>query len=69
MIFNPFKYSGISCSLDKNEDDMFRGYEDFEKGNETIEIENEQGSDQEDEYIYVVVHQIRYVEFIFNRFQ
>ena len=51
MIFSSFKYSGISCSLDASEDDMFRGYEDFGKGSETIEIENEEGSDQEDEYI------------------
>ena len=28
IIFNYFKYSGISCSLDGSEDDMFRGYED-----------------------------------------
>ena len=46
MIFNSFKYSGISCSLDASEDHMFRGYEDLEKGSQTIEIENEQGSDQ-----------------------
>ena len=51
MIFNSFKYSGISCSLNKSEEDMFRGYEDLEKGNENIEIENEEGLDQEDEYI------------------
>ena len=30
---------------------MFRGYEDLEKGSKIIEKENEQGSDQEDEYI------------------
>ena len=51
MIFNSFKYSGISCSLDGSQDDMFRGYEDLEKEDETIEIENEERSDQEDEYI------------------
>ena len=51
MIFNSFKYSGISCSLDASEHDMFRDYEDLEKGRETIEVENEQGSDQEDKYI------------------
>ena len=31
MIFNSFKYSGISWSLDACEDDIFRGYEDLEK--------------------------------------
>ena len=51
MISNSFKYSGISCSLDASEDDMFRSYEDLERKKETIEIENEQGLDQEDEYI------------------
>ena len=35
-----FKYSGISCSLDGSEDDILLGYEDFEKGSETIEIKN-----------------------------
>ena len=43
MRFNSFKYSGISCSLDGSEDDMFRDYED-------LEIEYEEGSDQQDEY-------------------
>ena len=51
MIFNSFKYSGISCSLDGSEEDMFQGYEDFENGRETIEIENEEGSDRQDECI------------------
>ena len=37
MIFNSFKYSGISCSLDRSENDPFRDYEDLEKGSETIE--------------------------------
>ena len=41
MIFNSFKYSGVSCSSDASEDDMFRCNEDLEKGSETIEIENE----------------------------
>ena len=31
MIFNSFKYSGISNSLDGSEDDQFRGYEDIDK--------------------------------------
>ena len=30
---------------------MYRGYEDLEKWSETIEIDNEQGSDQEHEYV------------------
>ena len=51
MMFDSFKYSGISSSFDGSEDDMFLGYVDLEKGSETIEIENEEGSDQEDEYI------------------
>ena len=37
--------------MDGNEDDMFRGYEDLEKGSETIKIVNKEGSDQEAEYI------------------
>ena len=28
-LFNSFKYSAISCSLDSSEDDMFWGYEDL----------------------------------------
>ena len=40
IIFNSFKYSSISNSLDGNEDDNFRGYEDREKGNEINQIEN-----------------------------
>ena len=31
MIFNSFKYSEISNSLDGSEDDQFRGCEDIEK--------------------------------------
>ena len=31
MIFNSFKYSRISNSLVKSEDDRFRGYGDIEK--------------------------------------
>ena len=37
--------------IDGSEDDMFQGYEDLQKGSETREIENEQVSDQQDEYI------------------
>ena len=29
MIFNIFKYSGISNSFDESENDLFRGYEDI----------------------------------------
>ena len=31
IMFNPFKYSAISNSLDRNEDDLYRGYEGKEK--------------------------------------
>ena len=31
MIFNPFKYSGISYSLEGSEDDQFRGCEDIQR--------------------------------------
>ena len=41
MIFNSFKYSGISSSLDGSEDGQFRGYEDIWKENEIIQIEND----------------------------
>ena len=41
MIFNSFKYSLISSSLDGTEDGKFRGYEDIEKGNEIIKIDND----------------------------
>ena len=51
MIFNSFKYSGVSCSLDGSEYDMLWGYEDLEKGRKIIEIENVEESDQQDEYI------------------
>ena len=40
MIFNSFKYSGISNSLNGNEDDQFRGYEDIVRGNEITKIGN-----------------------------
>ena len=58
MIFNSFKYSRISCSLDRSEDGISRGYEDLQKGIETIEINHEEGSDQEDEYVTSSIHQI-----------
>ena len=31
MIFNSFKYSGISSLLGGSEDNQFRGYEDIDK--------------------------------------
>ena len=48
-IFNSFKYSWISNSLDENEDGQFRGYEDIEKGNEIIQIQIE----SDDDYDYL----------------
>ena len=39
MIFSSFEYSRISNSLDWDEDDEFRGYEDIEKGKVVIQIE------------------------------
>ena len=50
MIFNSFKYYGISCSLDGNEFYKFRGFEYLEKVFTIFEIENEE-LDQDDEYI------------------
>ena len=41
MIFNSFKYSWISNSLDGSKDDQFREYEDIEKRNEIIRIKND----------------------------
>ena len=48
---NSFKYSGISSEIDGREDHQFRGDEDLEKGNDTIELENEEAFDQEDHYV------------------
>ena len=50
MISNSFKYSRISNELDGSEDHQFRGYEDLEKRNEIIELENKKAIDQEDDY-------------------
>ena len=41
MIFNSFKYSRISNSLDESEDNQFREYENIEKGNDIAKIEND----------------------------
>ena len=41
MIFN-FLYSRINSLLGWSEDHQFRGYEDIEKGNEIIRIENDE---------------------------
>ena len=49
VLFNSFKYSGISCLLDGNEDDMFRGYEDEET--EVKQQKLRMNKDQEHEYI------------------
>ena len=38
MIFNSFKYSGMSNLLDGSKDDQFKEYEDIEKRNENIRI-------------------------------
>ena len=38
IIFNIFKYSGISNSLDESEDDKFRGYKD--KNNMKLDYPN-----------------------------
>ena len=51
MIFNSFKFSGISSSFDGSEDDQFRGYEHLEKGNEIVELENDEALDQDDDYV------------------
>ena len=51
MIFNSFKFSGISSSLDGSEDDQFRGYEHLEKGNKIVELENDEALDQNDDYV------------------
>ena len=42
MILNSFIYAWISSSLDLSEDHQFRG---LEKGNGTIELENEEALD------------------------
>ena len=51
IIFNSFKYAGISSELVGSEDHQFRGYEDLDKGYETIKLESEETLDQEDDYV------------------
>ena len=51
MNWYSIKYSGISNSLDLSEDDQFRGYEDIEKGNEIIQIENDEDEYLDDDYV------------------
>ena len=51
MIFNSFTFSWISSSLDGSEDDEFRGYENLEKGNEIVELENDEALDQDEDYV------------------
>ena len=50
MILNSFRYARISSELDRSEHHQFRVYQDLEKGNETIELENEEALDQENGY-------------------
>ena len=40
IILNSFKYAGICSELEGSEDLQFTSYEDLEKGNETIQLEN-----------------------------
>ena len=51
IILNSFKYAWISSELDESEDYQFRSDEDLEKGDETIELGNEEALDQEDAYV------------------
>ena len=51
MIFNSFKYSGISNLLDDCEDDEFRWNEHLEKWNEIIHIENDDELYLDDDYV------------------
>ena len=51
MIFNSFKFSGISSSFDGSEEDQFRGYEHLEKGNEIVKLENGEALDQDDDHV------------------
>ena len=44
-------YLGISNSLDGSEDGLFRGYEDIKKGNEIIQIENDDDLYLDDDYV------------------
>ena len=49
MILISFKYAGICSEFDGSEDNRFRGYEDWEKENEILVLENEEALDQEDD--------------------
>ena len=52
--WNDFKFIlifNISSELDRSEDHQFRGYEEFEKGKEAIELENEEALDWENNYV------------------
>ena len=54
--------------MDGSENDMFREYKYLQKGSETIEIENEQGSNQDD-YIASSSSSDLYKLNFFKRFQ
>ena len=51
MTLNSLKYAGISSSLDWSEDYQFWSFINLGKGNETIELKNEEVLDQEDDYV------------------
>ena len=54
--------------LDKSEDGISLSYEDLQKGIETIEIDHEEGSDEEDEDVTRSIHQISISLIIKKRF-
>ena len=49
-----------SNSLDRSEDDQFRGYKDIEKGNEIIQIENDEEQNLDDDYKQAVIQMNNY---------
>ena len=51
MMLNSVIYARISCELDESLDHKFRSYKDQEKGNENLELENDEALDQEDDYV------------------
>ena len=65
IILNSFKYADISSELDGSQDNEFRGFENLEKENETILLENEESLDQKDDY-EISRGSGQYINYLFN---
>ena len=58
MVFNSFKYSRISNSLDGRGDDLFRWYEDIDKRYEIIQFQNDDELYLDDDNVEEVIQMI-----------